>query len=76
VAQIGEAFRLFLEPGELSRLLRDLGFASIEDLGREEINARYFQHRSDGLQIGSAAGRIVRAAVAPGSRAAERATLL
>ena len=65
VARIGEAFRLFLDPGELSRLLGDLGFASIEDLGRGEINTRYFQQRSDGLQIGSAAGRILRAAVAP-----------
>lgn len=65
VAQIGEAFRLFFEPEEFSRLLRDLGFAGLEDLGREEINARYFQHRSDGFQIRSAAGRILRATIAP-----------
>jgi methyltransferase (TIGR00027 family) len=64
VAKIGEPFRLFLKPEEFSKLLRDLNFDSIEDLGQEEINSRYFQHRSDGLRIGSAVGRLLRATVA------------
>ena len=74
VAKIGEAFRLFLKPEEFSRLLGELGFTSIEDLGGA-INTRYFQHRSDGLQIGSGVGRVLRAIVTP-QRAAEGATFL
>jgi methyltransferase (TIGR00027 family) len=63
VAQIGEAFRLFLEPHELSAIMRQLGFTSIEDLGQHEINARYFHNRRDGLRIGGAVGRLLRATI-------------
>ncbi len=65
VAMVGEAFRLFLAPQEVSRLLRELGFSRMEDLGQEEINARYFARRTDGLRIGGAMGRLVSASVGP-----------
>ncbi len=63
VAKLGEVFRLFLEPDEISATLRNLGFAHLEDLGQHEINSRYFQNWSGGLRIGSAAGRILSATV-------------
>lgn len=63
VARIGEPFQLFLEPPEISAILHDAGFTRIEDLGQQEINARYFEGRTDGLRIGSTAGRILSATV-------------
>ncbi len=68
VARIGEPFRLFLAPQEISQILRDSGFTRLEDLGQQEINARYFPNRADGLQIGSAAGRILSATVGLSAR--------
>jgi len=38
------------------------GFRAVDDLGANEINARYFAGRSDGLQVGEA-GRIAKAVV-------------
>ncbi|HXE14322.1 MAG TPA: SAM-dependent methyltransferase [Bryobacteraceae bacterium] len=63
VARIGEPFRLFLDPREVSQLLGELGFIDIEDLGQPEINALYFRDREDGLRIASAAGRMLSARV-------------
>ena len=63
VAKTGEQFRLFLEPRALAGMLRELGFTRTEDLGRNEINARYFQERSHGLAIESASGRLLSARV-------------
>jgi len=62
VAQAGEPWKTFFLPDELSALLRRLGFASHVDWGAEEINARYFAARKDGLRIGRG-GRIVKAVV-------------
>jgi hypothetical protein len=36
-----------------------LGFRKIEQLGSHEINARYFQGRTDGLRVAGGLGRIV-----------------
>lgn len=58
VAAVGEPFVGFLDPAELARGLKLMGFAHIEDLGATEINARYFNHRSDSLQTGGA-GRLM-----------------
>lgn len=58
VAQVGEAFRTFLDPQGLAALLRGMRFTSIEDLGCAELNSRYFQGRGDGLRIRSGIGRI------------------
>lgn len=61
VARAGEPFRLFFDPNELAADLRGLGFTSIEDLAGEEIDARYFSGRSDGLSVKSAAARLLKA---------------
>jgi methyltransferase (TIGR00027 family) len=58
VAAAGEPFRLFFRPEDLEASLRAAGFDSIETLGRDEINVRYFADRSDGLQVRGAAGRL------------------
>jgi methyltransferase (TIGR00027 family) len=58
VAAAGEPFRLFFRPDDLQASLRSAGFDTIETLGRDEINARYFADRSDGLQVVGAAGRL------------------
>jgi methyltransferase (TIGR00027 family) len=59
VEKAGEPFRLFFTPdeigGELSR------FHRLEDLGRAEINARYFSGRADQLTIRGSAGRLLSA---------------
>jgi len=52
VARAGEPWRTFFEPTALAAELGKLGFAHIDDLGVEELNARYFQGRSDGLRVG------------------------
>jgi methyltransferase (TIGR00027 family) len=51
VARAGEPFRLFFDPAELRGELARLGFGKIEDLAAEQINARYFTGRSDGLAV-------------------------
>ena len=57
VALAGEPFRLFFTPGEMAA---ELGaFGTIEDLGAVEINARYFDGRSDGLRLRGSAGRVL-----------------
>jgi len=58
VAAAGEPFRLFFRPEDLEASLRTAGFETIETLGRDEINARYFADRSDGLHVQGAAGRL------------------
>jgi methyltransferase (TIGR00027 family) len=51
VAAAGEPFRLFFEPNQLADLLRGKGFRYLEDLGRDEVNARYFSGRADGFHL-------------------------
>lgn len=51
VARAGEPFRLFFDPAALAADLARLGFADIEDLNCDRINARYFAGRSDGLSV-------------------------
>jgi O-methyltransferase involved in polyketide biosynthesis len=51
VARAGEPFQLFFHPAELVSDLARLGFGNIEDLASDEINARYFAGRSDGLAV-------------------------
>jgi methyltransferase (TIGR00027 family) len=69
VRAAGEPWTTFFDPAELMRRMRDLGFATVEDLSGEALNDRYFAGRSDGLRVGSA-GRILRAITPP--RAARR----
>jgi methyltransferase (TIGR00027 family) len=53
VASAGEPWRAFFDPGLLTRDLRAMGLGYVEDKGPEEINARYFNNRKDGLRVGS-----------------------
>ncbi len=63
VAQAGEPFRTFFAPEELRSELAGMGFHSIEDLGKEEIDARYFKDRADGLRVPGLLGRLMSAEV-------------
>ncbi|MBN9664066.1 MAG: class I SAM-dependent methyltransferase [Acidobacteria bacterium] len=58
VAAAGEPFRLFFEPPALARQLRLLGFQRIEDLGRDELNERYFHNRQDEFRLRGGLGRV------------------
>ncbi len=51
VARAGEPFQLFFNPRELNGDLARWGFGWIEDLGCDQINARYFAGRADGLAV-------------------------
>jgi len=53
VASVGEPWQAFFDPELLTRDLRAMGFGYVEDNGPEEINARYFKNRKDGLRVGS-----------------------
>lgn len=51
VAAAGEPFRSAFEPSTLRATLERIGFGTIDDLGPDELNARYFVDRADGLAI-------------------------
>lgn len=53
VESAGEPWQAFFDPELLTRDLQAMGFEHAEDLGREEINSRYFKDRKDGLRVGS-----------------------
>jgi hypothetical protein len=55
----GEPFRIFFTPAEMAAELA--AFHGIEDVGSEELNARYFAGRKDNLKLLGSAGRIVSA---------------
>ena len=59
VAAAGEPFVGFFDPKKLAHELRTMGFRQIEDLDGDEINARYFAGRSDGLQVARAMARLM-----------------
>ena len=61
VAAAGEPFRTFWSPGDVRERLAAAGFRAIEDLGADEINARYFVGRADGLKVSGDLGRLASA---------------
>jgi methyltransferase (TIGR00027 family) len=61
VHAFGEPFRLFWAPAELDARLRQMGFSQIDDLGREQLNARYFAGRTDGFRVRANLARLIRA---------------
>jgi methyltransferase (TIGR00027 family) len=63
VEAAGEPFVTFFEPKALDARLKQIGFRSVEDLGADEINARYFRNRSDGLRVLGNLGRLLSAEV-------------
>jgi methyltransferase (TIGR00027 family) len=58
VAAAGEPWKTFFEPATLAAELAALGFRELEDLGSEELNARFFRGRSDRLRVGGL-GRVM-----------------
>jgi methyltransferase (TIGR00027 family) len=52
---VREPWQMFFHPAELKKDLLAMGFGHVEDIGPEEINARYFEDRADGLRVGSLA---------------------
>ena len=56
VQKAGEPFRLFFTPAEIAAEFSR--FHSLEDLGAAEINARYFNGRTDQLAVRGTAGRL------------------
>jgi len=63
VAKAGEPFRTFFDPASLASELKALGFRSVEDLGKDEINARYFKDRADRLRVSSGLAHLMSAEV-------------
>jgi methyltransferase (TIGR00027 family) len=61
VAEAGEPFQIFFDPGKLLEELKDLGFRHTEFLDREQLNARYFNHRTDGLRVRGGLGHLMAA---------------
>jgi hypothetical protein len=55
----GEPFQLFFTPAEIAAELA--AFHTIEDIGSDEINARYFAQRTDSLKLRGSAGRLLSA---------------
>jgi methyltransferase (TIGR00027 family) len=52
VAAMGEPWLSAFEPAQLQKQLLELGFSSAESATPEELNARYFARRKDGLRTG------------------------
>lgn len=63
VAAAGEPFRTSFDPQELCARLARIGLRAIEDLGADELNARYFQGRTDRLRVSGHLGRLISAEV-------------
>ena len=63
VAAAGEPFQLFFDPLQLAERLKRAGFQEVEDLGSDEINRRYFDGRSDGLQVSAGLAHLVSARI-------------
>lgn len=53
VRSFGEPWKTFYDPNSLIMDLKAIGFTQAEDMGPEEINARYFNARSDKLMVGN-----------------------
>lgn len=59
VATAGEPFQLFFDPAQLQAELKNLGFRRTELLQGEQINARYFKDRADGLRVSGGLGHLM-----------------
>lgn len=51
VARVGEPFQLFFDPEELADRLRAMGFRYLEDMGRDQMNARYFAGQTGRFKV-------------------------
>jgi len=61
VAAAGEPFQIFFDPAKLQDELKSLGFRRTEFLGSQQLNARYFQGRADGLLVRGGLGHLMAA---------------
>jgi O-methyltransferase involved in polyketide biosynthesis len=52
LAALGEPWLSSFDPTQLQRQLLEAGFSSAESLTPEELDARYFSRRKDGLRTG------------------------
>jgi methyltransferase (TIGR00027 family) len=59
VAAAGEPFQLFFDPEKLQGELKGMGFHRTEFLQGEQINARYFKDRKDGLLVRGGLGHLM-----------------
>lgn len=55
VVALGEPWLSTFEPAQLRRQLLELGFSSAETAAADDLNARYFARRKDGLRTGGGA---------------------
>jgi hypothetical protein len=62
VAAEGEPFQLFFEPPTWAEKSKKMGFREIEDAGASDLNALYFQDRTDNLRVGGNLARMISAA--------------
>lgn len=62
VAKAGEPWQTFFDPSSLTADLKASGFGHVEDMGPDEINARYFTGRDDNLKV-RGFGHIMKAVV-------------
>jgi methyltransferase (TIGR00027 family) len=53
----GEEFKLFFTPAQIAAELK--AFRNLEDVGTEELNARYFAGRADSLRLKGEAPRLI-----------------
>ena len=53
VRSFGEPWQTFYDPNSLIKDLKAIGFTKAEDIGPEEINARFFNDRADKLMVGN-----------------------
>jgi len=53
VRRAGEPFKSAFKPSGLAATLTAIGFAHVEDLDADALNARYFVGRSDRVRVGS-----------------------
>jgi methyltransferase (TIGR00027 family) len=53
LSRVGEPWVCCLDPGSLITDLKAIGFTQAEDIGPEEINARFFNDRADRLMVGN-----------------------
>ena len=61
VAAAGEPFQLFFDPNKLQDELKRLGFRRTEFLQGKDLNARYFNERTDGLLVRGSIGHLMAA---------------
>ncbi len=59
VAGYGEPLQLFFDPGNLQDELKVMGFHRAEFLQGNELNARYFNDRNDGLLVRGSIGHLM-----------------